>query len=129
MKHRITITTGLFLLVLVLAGCQGNSLKATHYQSRPEVAVEDESNIDTVENSETNCAALDPHPMAVSITEKFEVTYDEVMTLYCDGFAFSDILLALETTQLVDQEPEELLKLLETKSWEEIWSELGVNPQ
>ena len=129
MKHRITITAGIFLLALVLAGCRDNSLKATYFQSRPETAAEDETSIDANENSETNCSATDPHPMAESIAEKFEITYDEVMTLYCDGFAFSDILLALETTQLVDQNTEELLNMLDTKSWEEIWSELGVNPQ
>ena len=48
------------------------------------------------------------------------------MTLYCDGYAFSDILLALETEQLVDQSTEELLLLLETSTWEEIWQDLGV---
>ena len=128
MKHRITITAVIFLLTLVLAGCRDNSLKATHYQSRPETAVEDQTRIDAGQNSETNCSATDPHPMAISISEKFEITYEEIMTLYCDGFAFSDILLALETTQLVDQNTEELLNMLATKSWEEIWSELGVNP-
>jgi len=51
------------------------------------------------------------------------------MTLYCDGFAFSDILLALETEQLVDQSYEDLLSLLETNSWEKIWDDLGVSPE
>ena len=60
------------------------------------------------------------------MTDQYEVTYDEIMTLYCDGYAFSDILLALETEQLVDQSTEELLLLLETSTWEEIWQDLGV---
>ncbi len=61
------------------------------------------------------------------MTETFEITYDEVMTLYCDGYAFSDILLSLETSELVDQTPAALLARLRTRTWQEIWDEFGVN--
>jgi hypothetical protein len=89
-------------------------------------AAEDEASPEPTENPETNCSSLNPHPMAEGMVEQFDVTYDEVMTWYCDGAAFSDILLALETEQLVDQTPEELLSMLEDSTWEEIWVELGV---
>ena len=132
MKYRITITTVIFLFSLVLAGCQSNSLKASYNQSRPEAEAEIEINVESdgeaVGHSETDCAVLNPHPMAVSITEKFDITYDEVMTLYCDGFAFSDILLALETSELVDQSPAALLARLRARSWQEIWDEFGISP-
>ncbi len=82
---------------------------------------------EAVGNSETECATLNPHPVAEGMTETFEITYDEVMTLYCDGYAFSDILLALETSELVDQSPEALLARLRTRSWQEIWDEFGVS--
>ena len=80
--------------------------------------------------SNIHCTDPDPHPMGESIAEKFEVSYEQVMTWYCGGDAFSDILLALETTKLVeDQEVETLLERLENESWEEIWGDLGVNPE
>jgi hypothetical protein len=80
-----------------------------------------------VDDPETNCSAINPHPMAEGISETFEISYDDVMTLYCDGYAFSDILLALETAQLVDNSAEELLMLLDDQTWEEIWQDLGVS--
>jgi hypothetical protein len=49
------------------------------------------------------------------------------MTWYCDGAAFSDILLALETAELVDTSVEELLIMVEDSTWEEIWQELEVD--
>ena len=129
MKHRLVITSGLFILVLISAGCGSDSLKSSFFQSRPETALLEEPSSEPTENPETNCSSLNPHPIAEGITEKFSISYDEVMTIYCDGYAFSDILLALETEQLVDQSVEDLLSLLETRSWEEIWSELGVKPE
>ncbi|NQS91113.1 MAG: hypothetical protein HQ574_01775 [Chloroflexi bacterium] len=129
MKNKITIAFGMILLLLVSAGCQSDSLKASYFQSEPETTSLEESTEDPVENPETNCAAINPHPVAEGMAETYQITYEEVMTLYCDGFAFSDILLALETTTLVDQSPEDLLALLETRTWEEIWADLGVNQE
>ena len=132
MKHRFVATVGLFILILITAGCGSDSLKSSFFQSRPETAetaLLEESPIEPTENPETNCSSLNPHPVAEGITEKFPISYDEVMTIYCDGYAFSDILLALETEQLIDQSVEDLLILLETHSWEEIWDDLGVSPE
>ncbi len=83
----------------------------------------EDSATEPAENSDTNCSTIDPHPVAQGMTETFEITYDEVMNLYCDGYAFSDILLALETSELVDQSPETLLARLRTRTWQEIWTE------
>jgi len=91
-----------------------------------DAATEDEVEAEPTENPETNCSSLNPHPLAESITEQFEVSYDQVMTWYCDGAAFSDILLALETVDLVDESVEELLSMVENMTWDEIWQELGV---
>ena len=107
------------------ATTDGTSEEATTDGSSGEAA-EDEASLEPTENPETNCSSLNPHPMAEGMAEQFDVTYDEVMTWYCDGAAFSDILLALETDLLVDQTPEELLSMLEDSTWEEIWVELGV---
>lgn len=64
--------------------------------------------------------------MGESIAEKFDARYEDVMGWYCDGFAFEDILLALQTSQLTDELPGDLLEKLVNQSWEEIWKELGL---
>lgn len=94
--------------------------------SEDETTTEDDVEAEPTENPETNCSSLNPHPLAESMTEQFEVTYEEVMTWYCDGAAFSDILLALETVDLVDKSVEDLLSMVKDMTWEEIWQELGV---
>ncbi len=110
-------------------GCQSNSLNGSNTLSKPEEVALEESVGKPDDSPETNCSAINPHPLAESMAETFEITYDEVMTLYCDGYAFSDILLALETSELVDQSPAALLARLRTRSWQEIWDEFGVNPK
>jgi len=129
-----TLLSLIFLLLFGAAGCGTNSIKSDLNQSRPEIAENEDIEVETDEvsiesNPETDCSTLNPHPLAVSMEEKFEVSYDEIMTWYCDGYAFSDILLALETEKLVDLSAPVLLSRLRTRSWELIWDELGVNPE
>ena len=146
MKNKnIYLSAGMvfLLLVLFLTGCGTETLKSAQNlpqeegiaeESGEEIlasgsegeVTEDESQVEPTENPETNCSALNPHPMAEGMAETFEVSYDQVMTWYCDGAAFSDILLALETVELVDISAEELLIMVEDLTWEEIWQDLGV---
>jgi hypothetical protein len=128
-KHIIAVGMIVLLLLLSATACRGDSLKASYYTSRAENPAGDESSAEDIDNAQTNCAALDPHPLAQSMAEQFNVSYDQIMTWYCDGYAFSDILLALETEELVDQSAAELLKLLDSFTWEEIWQGLGIEPQ
>lgn len=123
---------GVILSVMLgAAGCQGDSLKSAAYESRPEVAADAEAEVDAAAdagvNPETDCSTLNPHPLAQGMVETFDVSYDEVMTWYCDGYAFSDILLALETSDLADIPVLDLLPLTEHQSWDEIWDDLGVS--
>ena len=67
--------------------------------------------------------------MGESIADKFNAAYEDVMGWYCDGYAFEDILLALQTSQLVEDSPQSLLSRLDTRSWEEIWEELDLTTQ
>jgi len=128
MKTKLIISLGIILVLICMVGCQNNSLNASNSLSKPEATSLDESAGELVKNPDTNCSAINPHPVAEGMTETFEITYDEVMTLYCDGYAFSDILLALETSEMVDQTPEALLARLRTRTWQEIWDEFGVSP-
>jgi len=127
MKTKIIISLGIILLLICTVGCQNNSLNASNNLSKPEVTIPEESAGVAIENPDTNCSTINPHPVAEGMTETFEITYDEVMILYCDGYAFSDILLALETSELVDQSPEALLARLRTRTWQEIWDEFGLS--
>lgn len=74
------------------------------------------------------CPQPDPHPIGVSITEKFDVPYEEVMDWFCKGETFEDILLALETEELTGRTLEELFGMKGHKSWEDVWKELGIVP-
>jgi len=115
---------GVILSVMLgAAGCQGDSLKSAAYESRPEVAADAEAEVDAAAdagvNPETDCSTLNPHPLAQGMVETFDVSYD--------GYAFSDILLALETSDLADIPVLDLLPLTEHQSWDEIWDDLGVS--
>ncbi len=128
------------LLILTMIGCGTDTLKSSEHSPQDEFISEGESPpehaedeiseggspAEPTENPEINCSSLNPHPMAEGMAESFEVSYDQIMTWYCDGAAFSDILLALETEELVDLSVEELLNMVEDKTWEEIWQDLGV---
>jgi len=72
-----------------------------------------------------HCTETDPHPLGQSIAETYEVSYDQVMTWFCSGYSFENILIALETSQAMDIPPETLLQMLLEKDWEEIWVEIG----
>lgn len=74
----------------------------------------------------TRCTEVDPHPMGVSIAEKFDVSYERVMTWFCSGHTFDEILIALQTSGMSDMSVEELLTLRQSQSWDQIWVELGV---
>jgi hypothetical protein len=133
MKKHLLIAVILSALV-VGAGCQGDGLKSANYHSRPEVGADPdpdagaENDAITGVNSETDCSTLNPHPIAQGMVDTYDVSYDEVMTWYCDGYAFSDISLALETSDLADVPVPDLLPLVRNQSWDEIWDDLGISP-
>ncbi|MFC1936812.1 hypothetical protein ACFLYP_04010, partial [Chloroflexota bacterium] len=68
------------------------------------------------------------HPIGEAIAESYEsADYEQVMTWFCNGAEFEDIMTALETEQDSELTAEELLlKLAEGQSWEEIWVEIGL---
>lgn len=68
-----------------------------------------------------DCTETNPHPMGQSIAETYEdVSYEQVMTWFCDGYTFDDILIALETSEATDVPASVLLEMLWDKPWEEI---------
>lgn len=75
-----------------------------------------------------SCPRLDPHPVGQSIADKFDVAYEQVMTWFCDGFSFEDILLALQTSEIADIDPGTLLDRYAQIGWEPLWQELELMP-
>jgi len=78
------------------------------------------------------CYGEDQHPIAVSIADQFTTitNYDEIMTWFCKGAQFEDILNALATEEITGIEAEAMLRMVaEGFTWDEIWLELGVTEQ
>lgn len=123
----------IFLLTLVISatGCLDQSKGSSTSRLRSKDKEVEESSIQPQQDApaQSNCTEMDPHPIAISIEEKFDASYDEVMGWYCAGSAFSDILLALETKKLTDVPVPDLLSRVKTQTWEEIWLDLGVTSQ
>ena len=76
-----------------------------------------------------NCTDTNPHPVGESIAETFDVPYEDVMTWFCGGETFDDILLALQTSQLADRPVEEILEMKNDVGWEQTWEALGLTQE
>lgn len=128
MRNKPLILIGLVLLLLCTA-CQPETGKTPFTPTAEPTETTVVPTAAPTATPVTNCTEQNPHPMGLSISEQFQISYEQVMTWYCQGDAFSDILLALETQEIADEvEAEELLSRLETQTWEEIWEDLGVSP-
>ena len=79
-------------------------------------------------SAEDDCGAIDPHPIGQNIAENYAVDYDQVMDWYCQDHEFDDIILALETTDLVPEYSGGALLAMRNDglSWDEIWLEIGL---
>jgi hypothetical protein len=78
--------------------------------------------------SGSDCLGDEINPIASSIAADYESTsYTEVMTWFCNGAEFEDILTALMTEDLTGVLAEELLEMLaDGFSWDEIWRVIGL---
>lgn len=75
---------------------------------------------------DVNCTQTNPHPIGQSIADTYDFTYEEVMTWFCSGNPFDDILVALETSAATDVAIDVLLEMRkQDKSWDEIWEQIG----
>lgn len=119
----------------LISGClsaETNSPPTASLQKEPTAAPSPTSTLPPnppESSSNINCTEYNPHPMGESIAEKFSAEYEDVMSWYCDGYAFEDILLALQTSQLAGEPAGKILDSLETQSWEEIWEKLGLTAE
>jgi PBP1b-binding outer membrane lipoprotein LpoB len=127
MKGWIVIT---ILLAVLLGGCANtaatNQSPAT--ASTP-VIVALAPDIPTAALVNTSCADDKVNSIGSSITSSYSFTsVEEVVSWFCAGAGFEDILSALETEELTGLPAEDLLRLrAEGLGWEEIWNVSGLN--
>ena len=83
------------------------------------------------ETSGPDCYGTGPNEIGLGIAEKYEETaYEQVMTWFCNGAEFEDILVALQTEQLTDVPTEEMLTMLaDDWTWDEIWQVIGLTEE
>lgn len=72
-----------------------------------------------------HCSESEPNPIGQDIAATYEVPYEQVMTWFCQGYSFDNILIALETSEATGIPAETLLEMLLEKDWETIWQEIG----
>ncbi len=131
----------ILILLLVTAGCSTSTPDAANASqpaeqtdaepatNTPEAEKEPAPTADLNLTEGPDCNGEEPHPMGESIADVFiDITdYTQVMTWFCNGFAFEDIVTALET-QLASGEPaSNLLAMVKNgMDWESIWVEIGI---
>ena len=93
-----------------------------------EILIPIETPVSPAETVGPNCLGDKIHPIGQSIAEEYEsASYEQVITWFCNGAEFEDILVALETETLVDTSTDEMLKMLaDGFTWDEIWQLLGL---
>ena len=130
---RRTKTIGLVLISAVLLTACGAAAVETDrtpgaQRTKPVATATQGSTAQETEAPATapTCTETNPHPMGESISAKYEVRYAEVMTWFCGGASFDDILLALETRKATDAPVETLLERAEEVGWDEVWVEYEV---
>jgi len=75
-----------------------------------------------------DCLDGEISPIGQSIADDYETaSYDQVMTWFCDGAEFEDILVALETEIQTETPASDMLQMLaDDFTWEEIWQLVGL---
>jgi hypothetical protein len=117
-------------ILLFLTACTPSQVSANptndQFTSSPQVSEEDNPTT-PIETSGPDCLGPEIHPIGQEIANQFEeASYEDVMTWFCNGAEFEDILVALQTEKDTGEPAEDLLKLLsEGQTWEEIWNAIG----
>lgn len=81
-----------------------------------------------VEMVAPDCLDGETSSIGQSIADDYEFTsYEEVITWFCNGAEFEDILVALETESQTGNPAEKMLQMLaDGFTWEEIWQLSGL---
>lgn len=73
---------------------------------------------------------VDPDPVGMNISQTYAVNYSKVMDWHDQDHSFDDIILALETSDLLSGfTAQELLRMRQTGlSWDQIWDQVELTP-
>jgi hypothetical protein len=120
----------LALLLMALAACgapqPGQQPSEVSVQPNSPTALPPPADVAQSESADgSTCIDGTPHPIGQSIATTYEVSYEQVMSWFCSGYSFENILIALETSDAVDVPADTLLQMLQEQEWEEIWVEVG----
>ena len=109
------------MAMIGLAACGSRAAKPASNETRTGIVNPVQENPVDAQCLETNRS----HPIGRSIAESYTVSYEQVITWFCSGYSFDNIMIALETGEAMDIPPETLLKMLLEREWDEIWDEIG----
>ena len=135
MDKRIIMSLVVVALLLGACGTESSAPVAERSSALPEagstVVEEPSAAVEEGEAPElvpTDCLNGEVSPIGQSIADDYEtVSYGQVVTWFCNGAEYEDILVALETEALTDTTAEETLKMLaDGFTWEEIWQLVGL---
>ena len=88
------------------------------------------SAVDALAQDYVSCVEIEPHPIGQQIASTYDVPYEEVMKLFCNGDTFDDILIAYQTRDLTSVGVAELLDMnAAAGSWDAVWQQLGLLDQ
>ncbi|MBE9525327.1 MAG: hypothetical protein IMY76_09520 [Chloroflexi bacterium] len=123
MKARGLITVFIIFVFTLTAACSG---QATPVATVLKVTTPPTSM--PVETAGPSCLGNIVSPIGKAIANEYEsADYDQVMTWFCNGADFDDILVALETELQTETSADEMLQMLaDGFSWEDIWLITGL---
>ena len=132
MLIRYLITTLITFVLITACGVQPTSTVAPDIPDTPTNVPENvepvEEPLPPAETVAPNCLDEEISPLGQSIADDYESTsYEQVMTWFCNGAEFEDILVALETEEQTDTSADEMLQMLaDGFTREEIWQLVGL---
>lgn len=117
-------------VALLITGCAGQPAQSTALaETNGPVALETTAPQEAPpEEIATECPGEEINPIGESIAADYEFTsYDQVMTWFCDGAEFEDILVALETQDVIGEPAGDMLQMLaDGLTWDDIWFLVGL---
>ena len=115
----------LLLAIILLSAC-GVEPANPAVENAPEISATEE--IISVEPAVFDCLNGEVSLIGQSIADEYEsASYEQVVSWFCDGAEFEDVLVALETESQTGTATEEMLQMLaDGFSWEEIWQLVGL---
>lgn len=120
-KH---ILVAFLLTILLTTACNSSNIET-------DVIADQNVPQETLPSAETaapNCLGDEVSLIGESIADEYEsASYEQIMTWFCNGAEFEDILIALETAEQTDTQVDEMLKMLANDfTWDEIWESIGL---